>query len=157
MGVPVFSEGTKIVQAEGGAQYGSFNGKLSFIEIPLFEGKSPDKLAIRMVFYAGGVSGPDTQVLLADCYFATMIGSGSHNLDQIAPSLAIILNKKARKLVVWASSRDDKLQSVVMDLPVEVSINVFPSNVFLCINQIKPQNSMGFFLTKFFCKIYNIL
>ncbi|KAK3108366.1 hypothetical protein FSP39_006475 [Pinctada imbricata] len=118
IGVPIYYEGVRAFSTNSGGEHGNFNGG-SFIRVPVFKGQSPKYWAVRVRFLTPGDSGPNTQVLLGDCHFASTIGTDTQGLDHQSPSFAMLINRKKGVLYIWASAYDAGFQSVVMEVPIK--------------------------------------
>lgn len=107
------------IQASGmeGVQYGLFNGRNSFIEIPYLSGIALDKFFLRLRFYSAAGGGVDDQVLFSNCESTVFrAAADTTELDVYQrPSLAVVLNKPSRLLTFIAQT--DTSPKTIIRLP----------------------------------------
>lgn len=108
------------IQASGmeGVQYGLFNGRNSFIEIPYLSGIALDKFFIRLRFYSAAGGGAEDQVLFSNCESTiSRTAADTSELPQVyqRPSMAVILNKPSRLLTFIAQT--DTSPKTIIRLP----------------------------------------
>lgn len=120
------------IQASGmeGVQYGLFNGRNSFIEIPYLSGIALDKFFIRLRFYSAAGGGAEDQVLFSNCESTiSRTATDTSELPQVyqRPSMAVILNKPSRLLTFIAQT--DTSPKTIIRLPFLVR-QPFPQDIY---------------------------
>lgn len=113
-----------------GVQYGLFNGRNSFIEIPYLSGIALDKFFIRLRFYSAAGGGAEDQVLFSNCESTiSRTATDTSELPQVyqRPSMAVILNKPSRLLTFIAQT--DTSPKTIIRLPFLVR-QPFPQDIY---------------------------
>lgn len=113
-----------------GVQYGLFNGRNSFIEIPYLSGIALDKFFIRLRFYSAAGGGAEDQVLFSNCESTiSRTATDTSELPQVyqRPSMAVILNKPSRLLTFIAQT--DTSPKTIIRLPFLVR-QTFPQDIY---------------------------
>lgn len=113
--VYINSQNTEI-QASGieGVQYGRFNGRNSFIEIPYLSNVGLEKFFLRLRFYSAAGGGVDDQVLFSNCESTVFkAAADTTELDVYQrPSLAVVLSKTS-KLLTFIAETDTSPKTII--------------------------------------------
>lgn len=119
------SENVTVTGGKGSA-YALFQGE-SEINVPYFKNNENIKshLVVSVRFFKNDDKGPGSQVLASNCK--------TSNKRTLTPSFAILLNKKEKQIVFFASTKkNDKYGATQhITLPFTVSINVLLHLLFL--------------------------